>query len=82
MKKHGKTFAPRLPELAREKLKTGGGHKTKKDHNRQRENNALRKLMKDSFFELASLLRDISYLVFCKRELSRCPLQGEKIWKR
>lgn len=48
MKKYQKTFALRLPELAREKLKSGGGHRSKKsDYNRQREQNALRKLTKE-----------------------------------
>lgn len=30
MKKQQKNLAPRLPELARQKLKSGGGHKSKK----------------------------------------------------
>ncbi len=47
MKKHKKIFAPRLPELAREKLKQGGGHRSKKDYSRQREDTALRKLTKE-----------------------------------
>lgn len=50
MKQRDKTFAPRLPELAREKLKSGGGHRSKKsEYSRQREKSALRKLTKESF---------------------------------
>lgn len=49
MKKREHVVVPRLPKAARDKLRSGGGHASAKDHSRQREKNALRKLTKESF---------------------------------
>jgi hypothetical protein len=46
MKTHGKTVAPRLPEVMREKMKSGGSHKPEKDYDRKREKASLRKLLR------------------------------------
>ena len=39
------TSRPRLPEEAREKIRSGGAHRNKKAHNRALEKRALQKLV-------------------------------------
>jgi len=46
MKTHGKTVVPRLPEALRGKMKSGGGHKSKKDYDRKLEKAVFRKFLR------------------------------------
>lgn len=42
-------FRPRLPEIARNKLKSGGAHHNKKAHHRSAEKQSFYRQLKDSF---------------------------------
>jgi hypothetical protein len=50
MKLRQKTFAPRLPETAQKRLKSGGAHQNKRAHNRSAQKRELQRQLRDVAF--------------------------------